>query len=189
MKKVALFGGRFDPVHNGHLAVAREILKVNLADEIWFMPDNQHQWNPIVAPTQDRMTMLQLAIADEKNMLVNDTAIKIGGMTETITVIRELRKQFTYDFIFVCGSDQLSSLHKWTHWKELEKELPFLIVARKGYPIMNVPENATCLDDPNYHPLEDSATRIREYSKEGKSINGLLPKEVAIYIAEKKLYM
>lgn len=185
---IALFGGRFDPIHNGHLAVAKEVLRTKSAQEVWFSLENQHQWRPIVASVEDRMHMLRLAIEGEEKFCIDDTPIKLGGLTETISVVRDLRKRIPHDILFVVGSDQLSVFPKWTHWEELEKEVKFLVVARKGSPIENVPENCIVINDPAYEPLEDSATRIRTLRKTGKSISGLVPKKVEEYILEHKLY-
>ena len=187
--KIALFGGRFDPIHNGHLAVAREVLKVKAADEVWFSLDNQHQWRPIVASAKDRKHMLKLAIGENKKFKIDETPLRIGGVTETISVIRNLRKHIKTEIVFVVGSDQISTFHKWTHWKDLVKELTFLIVARKGSPITDIPKNCIVIDDPNYEPLEDSATRIRDKINNGESITDLVPKAVEEYIISHGLYL
>lgn len=185
---IALFGGRFDPVHNGHLAIAKEVLKVGVADVVWFSLENQHQWRPIVASVEDRKAMLGLAIEGMEHVSIDMTPIKLGGLTETISVVRELRKTVTDKIVFVCGSDQLPTFPKWTNWEDLQKEVQFLIIARKGFPLEDVPHNAVVLKDPTYEPLEDSATRIREYIKQGKSISGLVPEKVEEYIIEHGLY-
>lgn len=185
---IALFGGRFDPIHNGHIKIAQEVLKIKAADEVWFSLENQHQWRPIVASIQDRLAMLQLAIEGESRFKIDQTPIKLGGLTETISVIRELRKTIKDSIIFIAGSDQLPTFPKWTHWEELKEEVRFLIVARKGSPVENVPENCTIVDDPTYEPLEDSATRIRNLIQEGKPITGLVPEKVEKYIIEHGLY-
>lgn len=196
--KVALFGGRFDPIHNGHLAVGREVLKIGAAQEVWFSIENQHQWRPIVATAQDRKNMAELAIKEEQilkrvqddKFKVDMTPVELGGLTETIKVIRRLREKYPeHEFIFVVGSDQLPTFHKWSHWEDLLKEVTFLVVARKNSPLENIPANATVVDDPSYEPLEDSATRIRELLKEGKSIHGLVHDKVEEYIKEHKLYV
>lgn len=187
--KIALFGGRFDPIHNGHLAVAKEVLKVKAAEEVWFSLENQHQWRPIVASSKDRKAMLELATQGEERFKIDTTPIQLGGMTATIDVVRELRKSVKDEIVFLVGSDQLSVFHKWTHWQELEQEVQFLIVARKGSPLENIPKNAMVIEDPTYVPLEDSATRIRELLKNGQSISGFVPKAVEKYIIEKKLYV
>lgn len=240
--RIALFGGRFDPIHNGHLAVAQEVLKAGKVDEVWFSVENQHQWRPIVASSEDRVAMIQLAISSviaseaphqksvqgeakqsyltrhpelvsgspgsqvptspeattgrgkpgmtlKSQFKLDTTPLELGGSTTTLFVMRELRKKFPqHEFVFVVGSDQLGVFHKWTHWEELEKEVQFLVVARKGSPLENVPANATVITDSDYEPLEDSATRIRELLGLGKSITGLVPKEVEQYIIEKGLY-
>ncbi len=187
--QIALFGGRFDPVHNGHIAVAHEVLKVGAADEVWFSLENQHQWRPIVASTDDRRAMLEAAIKGEPRFKLDETPIKLGGLTETISVVRELRKEVKDNIVFVVGSDNLKVFDKWTHWQELLQEVKFLIVARKGFPFESVPPNAIIVNDPNYEPLEDSATRIRENLKKGMPIRGLVPKEVEEYIRMHRLYL
>ncbi|SRR5258708_1012528 len=186
--QVALFGGRFDPVHNGHVAIAREVLRVGVADAVWMVPDNQHQWNPIVASAKDRLAMLDLVAG--KNILVNDVAIQLGGSTETINVLKTLKQQYPKDtFLFVCGSDQLPMLHTWTHWEELKKELQFLIVPRKGYETKGqLPQNCRWLSDTTFEPIADSSTEIRKRIKKGESISDLVPNEVEKYIIGQELY-
>lgn len=206
--RIALFGGRFDPIHNGHLAVAQEVIKTHAADEVWLSIENQHQWRPIVASAEDRKNMAELAIKEKKilkhstqyllprsgavqddKLKVDMTPVELGGLTETIKVVRRLREKYPeHVFVFVVGSDQLPTFHRWSHWEELLKEVRFLIIARKGYPLENVPANAKVISDPTYEPLEDSATRIREFLKMGKSIHGLVPLSVEEYITKHKLY-
>lgn len=192
--KVAILGGRFDPIHNGHLAVAKEVLKIQAADEVWFSLEHQHQWRPIVASIADRFAMLRLAIADTSfdlirhKIKIDDTPIKLGGLTETISVMRKLRQDYPEKtFLFVCGSDQ--PFDKWTHWDMLQKEVQFLIVYRKNFVMDHIPSNCILIEDPTYEPLEDSATRIRNLLKEGKSIHGLVSTKVEEYIREHKLYL
>lgn len=187
--KIAIFGGRFDPPHIGHLRIASEILKLKKADEVWFVPDNFHQWNPIVASIKNRLEMLELLTKNKNDMKVDDIAFKLGSITETIKVIRELRKMYQHDYFFICGSDQLINFSKWTHWNELQKELKFLIVPRLGFSIHdNLPLNYEILNNMNYQPLDNSSTEIRERIKKGLPINGLVTEEVKEYIVKQELY-
>lgn len=188
--RIAIFGGRFDPIHNGHIAIAREVLKVGRVDEVWLSLENQHQWRPIIASVADRKAMLELAVGTEPKIKIDETPIALGGLTETIAVVRKLRAEYPqHEFIFVVGSDNMNVFHKWTHWEELLAEVHFLVVARKGSPLENIPANCTILEDPSYEPLEDSATRVREYRKAGKSIHGLVPDAVEEYIVQHNLYV
>ena len=186
-KRIAIFGGRFDPVHNGHIHLAKAVLRAKQADEVWFVPDNQHQWNPIIASPAHRIAMIESVLVD--NMSVNKTAVEIGGTTETITVLRKLRSENPdFEFVFVCGSDQIPSFHKWTHWEEIEKEIPFIIVSRVGHPVDKLPENCTILKDPEYIPIADSATRVRNAIKNDESIERFVAPEVHEYIKKFHLY-
>jgi nicotinate-nucleotide adenylyltransferase len=191
--QIALFGGRFDPVHNGHLAIAREILKVvSSVDEVWFVPDNQHHWNPTVASVEDRFALLHLV--EEPNIKVSDIGIQVAsfrkGKTFVIDIIRELQKKTKNTYLFIAGSDQITRFHEWIDYDELLMRLPFLIFPRKGY-VLNgsLPHNCLWLSDKTFIPLEDSATRIREKLKKGESIAGLVSKKVEKYIKEHRLYV
>lgn len=214
--QIALFGGRFDPVHNGHVAIANEVLKaVPSVDEVWMVPDYKHHWNPTVASFEDRMEMLQLIVEDHS--LNANGRIKVSnigklvsenreGMTVTIDVIRALQKSPEFQkemgslipqyrnggantYIFIAGSDQLPRLHEWHEYKELHMRLPFLIFPRKGYQTEgNLPDGCFWLSDTQFEPMDDSATRVRHLLQEGKSISHLVLEKVAAYIREKGLY-
>lgn len=198
--QVALFGGRFDPVHNGHVAIAHEVLKaVPTIDEVWMVPDNHHHWNPTVASFKDRLNMLKLIQTDpstnaQGRVKTSDIGYTVSlarnGMTATIDIIRELQRSTKNTYVFIAGSDQLSRLHEWTDYEELKMRLPFLISPRIGYPLEgDLPEGCMWLSDTKFEPMDDSATEVRKRLKEGKSIAELVPKKVEAYIKEHKLYV
>lgn len=191
--QIALFGGRFDPVHNGHIAIAHEVLKaVPSVDEVWMVPDNHHHWNPTIASAQQRLEMLKSI--EEPKIKVSDIGIQVSktrnGMTATIDVIRELQKKTSNTYIFIAGSDQLPRLHEWHEYEELMMRLPFLIFPRKGYQTSGaLPAGCMWLSDTEFEPIDDSATRIRNLRREGKPITGLVPKPVEEYIIKHNLYV
>lgn len=190
--QIALFGGSFDPVHNGHIAIAHEVLNViPSVDEVWLMPDNQHHWKFAGASIKDRLAMLHLV--EEPKIKVSEIGIEVAknrdGMTVTIDVIRELQKQTKDTYIFIAGSDQLPRLHEWHDYDELLMRLPFIIFPRKGYTLSGeLPAGCMWLSDVAFEPMEDSATRVRELRKAGKSISGFVPEKVEKYIIEHNLY-
>jgi len=106
---IALFGGRFDPPHDGHLAVAEEVLNSPDIDEIWFIPDNQHHWSPTVASANDRLAMLRLI--ETSRIKVSDIAIKKGGKTYTIDIVSQLQKQTRHTYTWICGADLIKDFH------------------------------------------------------------------------------
>ncbi|HEV2339796.1 MAG TPA: nicotinate (nicotinamide) nucleotide adenylyltransferase [Patescibacteria group bacterium] len=189
--QVALFGGRFDPVHNGHLNIAREVLRtVKSIDEVWMVPDNQHHWNLTVASIQDRFSMLLLI--EKPKIKVSNIGFVVSqrsGKTYTIDIIRHLQKKTTNTYCFIAGSDQIEKLHKWRKYEELSMRLPFLIFPRIGYQVAGeLPKNCLWLSDKSYEPTGSSSTAIREKIKKGESIHGLVPDAVGDYIKKHKLY-
>lgn len=197
--QIALFGGRFDPVHNGHVAIAHEVLKaVPSVDEVWMVPDNHHHWNPTVATAEQRMEMLKLIETDpltnaQGRIKASDIGIQVSqkrdGMTVTIDVIRELQKKTKNTYIFIAGSDQLPRLHEWHDYEELHMRLPFLIFPRKGYQTSGELPVGMWLSDTEFEPIDDSATEVRRRLKAGESISDLVPGKVEEYIKEHKLYI
>ncbi|HEX7042494.1 MAG TPA: nicotinate (nicotinamide) nucleotide adenylyltransferase [Patescibacteria group bacterium] len=213
--QIALFGGRFDPVHNGHVAIAKEVLKaVPSIDEVWMVPDNHHHLNPTVVSAKQRLEMLRLiendpSINAQERIKASDIGILVSkyrnNMTVTIDVIRALQGDPKYTkeiasmmpsqkdepntYLFIAGADQLPRLTEWYEYKELHMRLPFLIFPRKGYKTSgDLPEGCMWLSDREFEPMEDSASRVREYLKNGKDISTLVPKSIAGYIRKKGLY-
>ncbi|SRR5258708_402850 len=185
---IALFGGRFDPPHIGHLQIARHTLEVlpNI-DEVWYVPANTHPWRPIAASGEDRLAMLRLM--DTEKIKVSDIDIQRGGETFSIDTVRELQNTTTNSYIFICGADQIKSFADWKEYRELEKRIKFLVFPRKGYPSTdNLPGNFQWLPDSHYLPTHYSSTEIRDRIKQGMPISGLVTKEVEKYILEKNLY-
>lgn len=186
--KIALFGGRFDPPHNGHLHIAREVLKsVPDIDEVWLVPANTHPWRPIEASASDRLAMTKLLA--EENIRVSDIDIRRGGETYTIDTINELLQTTSNTYVFICGADQLEDFAKWRAYQELEKKLHFVVFPRIGYDILGVlPKNVTILAANDFIATDDSSTQIRERIKKGLSIADLVPEKVEKYILNKRLY-
>ena len=186
--RIALFGGRFDPVHNGHVAIANETLKDPTIDEVWLIPANTHPWRSIVASARDRLSMLYLV--ETPQIKASDIDIVRGGETFTIDTIRELHKTTDNQYIFIVGSDQINSFDKWRDSEELERQVPFLVFPRKGTVLTReLPPNFSWLTDKAFEPLDDSATEVRRAVKAGESIAGLVPKVVEEYIKKHHLYV
>lgn len=212
-KQIALFGGRFDPVHNGHVAIAQEVLHaIPSIDEVWMTPDNKHHWNPTAASFEDRLAMLKLVEEDSAlnmggKIKVSDIGYKVSqkreGMTVTIDVIRALQEEKYWKelvsndekrplkntYLFIAGSDQLPRLSQWHDYAELHMRLPFLIFPRVGYQTEGeLPFGCMWLTDRQFEPMDDSATAVRNHLEKGESISHLVPKKVEVYIKEHGLY-
>src|SRR5256714_601981 len=105
---IGILGGTFDPIHNGHLAAARQLLGVANLDQLWLMPNATppHRTAAPVAPAEDRMRMVDLAVAGHDGLLPSRTEVDRGGTSYTIDTLRQLaREQPGRRFAFLIGSD------------------------------------------------------------------------------------
>lgn len=189
--KVALLMGSFNPVHNGHLGIARYVVEHGLADEVWFVvsPQNPFKDPADLAPFGDRLKMVELAIAESgcKQLKACDVERDLPQPSYTINTVRLLTNKFpVYQFIILAGSDISEQLHKWKDVEELKKMVQLLFYSRQGGEAS--PELAGA---PQF---DIDATRIREsFSKgyQGAVVvkqTDALPSTVIEYIYNKKLY-
>jgi nicotinate-nucleotide adenylyltransferase len=184
---IAVFGGRFDPIHNVHLAVAREVLRsVPEIDEVWLLPANTHPWKPMIASAQERLAMVRLV--EEDHIKASDLDIRRGGETYTIDTVRELLKDRSNRYYWVCGIDQIKDFYRWREYEELQSLIDFLVFPRKGYDEKtNLPKKFSLIKG-DFVASELSSSNVREKVYKGISISDVVPKKVEVYIKAKGLY-
>ncbi len=197
--KLGVLGGTFDPVHNGHLAIAREV-RVRLAlDEVLFVPAGCPWLKAArpVSPAERRIEMLRLALEREPHFRLSTLEIDRGGPTYTIDTIRELKERLGSgdELYFILGADSLSELPKWRQPETIIRLCTLVAVPRPGYSfpdlaamekaIPGIGRRVIWLDAPN---IDISATEIRDRLARGESIKDLVPGPVADYIREQGLY-
>lgn len=185
---IAVFGGRFDPPHVGHIAVAKELLNQRPdIDEVWLMPANTHPWRPISASAQDRLNMLKLM--QEEKIKASDFDIKRGGETYTIDTVRLLHQENRNNrYFWVCGIDQLKDFYRWKEFEELSRLIDFLVFPRKGYDEKtNLPKKFTLIKG-DFQATDLASSHIRELIRKGKSINAYVTPKVEQYIVTHHLY-
>ena len=214
MEKIGIFGGTFDPIHIGHLRTCLEVKEEKGLDKAFFVPNNipPHK-NPAGAPPDVRYEMVKRALRNYPSFEVCDLEIKRGGRSYTIDTVREFKEKFGRDkrYFFISGSDAFSSITTWKDYKNLLREVSFLVMYRSGhfYPFLEdiLPEDifsefeiiergrrylnkktGTSVEFVNVTLIEVSSTYIRNLVRKGKSITFLVPKEVEEYIKERKLY-
>ena len=113
--KIALLGGSFDPVHYGHLQMAKEAMQVLKVDEVWFIPAKKTPLKDrILTSDTDRLAMLKIALADFPQFKVNPIEMQREGTSYTIDTLEALRKQYpSYTFYWLIGNDQLEQFDLW----------------------------------------------------------------------------
>jgi nicotinate-nucleotide adenylyltransferase len=135
MKTVALFGGSFDPPHIGHIRVVEALKKLSFIDTIVIMPTYLNPFkSAFAAPASLRVAWLQKIFKWDKKVRVSSFEAQKQRQVPTIESVRMLEKE--YDTIYlVVGADNLSSLHRWHRYEELQKKVTFIVATRNNIPI------------------------------------------------------
>lgn len=186
MRRVALFGGSFNPPHVGHVMVATWLLSTGKADEVWLVPAGTHAFGKSLAPFADRVAMARAAVAPLGDRVrVEEVEGERDGTSYTIDTVEILRARHPdVRFSLVVGTDILVERPKWKEFDRLLTLVDLLIVRRAGVA-------GSEKDDPkNPSPLfpEVSSTDIRARLAEGKSVEGLVPRAVLDEIGARRLY-
>lgn len=190
-RRIGLFGGSFDPVHNAHLALARQALQELPLDELRWMPAGR-PWQKArtLTPADAREAMLRLAIAGETHYVLDRRELEREGPSYTLDTVRELQAgQPDASWFLIIGQDQYAGLHTWFGFEELLRRVT-LAVAQRPDAAVNVdarvrgaPRVALALP-----PMDITATDIRARVAAGLDIDTLVPPAVAHYIHQHRLY-
>lgn len=196
--RVGFFGGSFDPVHNGHLSLANQLMKIHHLDEVWFCPA---ALNPLKsdkpASGEDRLNMLRLAIEGTSGFRVIDDELKRDTPSYTIDTLRRLVKKNSHiQFHLLLGQDAIENFSKWHNVEELVQLVP-LIIGRRGQneplfleKILNADvKNAILKGMTETELMNVSATAIRESLRHKESCEKLIPLKVMDYIVAHHLYL
>lgn len=135
--RVAILGGAFDPITEGHVALAKFILATSgQFDEVWFMPCYQHMYGKKMATAAQRLEMCRLATAGTPNLKPFDYELKHAFKGETYHLVKHLKEEKAltdqYEFSLVMGVDNANTFDRWVNYELLEKSIPFVVVGRKG---------------------------------------------------------
>lgn len=173
-KRVGIFGGSFNPPHNGHVEICRYLLQKNDVDEIWAVPCFSHPFGKDLASFEDRMNMCRFAFGEFKGKVkVLDVEERLGGVSFSVDTVKYVQSQNPdIKFSFIVGSDTLGDIDSWKGAKELKAIVPLIKVPRGiNSPIPDI-----------------SASNVRDCIKRGKRFTDMVPMEVAVYIVTHGLY-
>ncbi|MCR8921214.1 nicotinate-nucleotide adenylyltransferase [Dasania sp. GY-MA-18] len=207
---IALLGGTFDPIHNGHLLSAQELKAVLAADEFRFIPCHRppHRATPGVS-SQQRLAMVELAIAGKPGLSVDGRELQRDQLSYTIDTLIELRREYGEHAVlcWVMGVDAFCHLDTWHRWQELLDYAHIIVMARPEATLPTqgpvaellaahqVETVAVLLQQPagqlllqTLTPYPISATAIRQAFREGKRPSQALPEPVLNYIEQHQLY-
>ncbi|WP_320053342.1 nicotinate (nicotinamide) nucleotide adenylyltransferase [uncultured Acetobacteroides sp.] len=188
---VGLYFGSFNPVHNGHLQIAGEMLRQVGFDELWFVVSPQNPLKEIsnLASNAHRLAMLRLALDDVAlPVKVSDVEFGLPIPSYTFKTLEMLSQDHpTYRFALIMGSDNLAVIEKWKEYQHLLEKYPVYFYPREGD---NSEALAAAYDAQkvNASLLDISSTQIRNLVLGEKPIEHLVPSKVAAYIRDNGLY-
>jgi nicotinate-nucleotide adenylyltransferase len=187
MSRIALFGGSFNPPHEGHLMVVAWLLSTARADEVWAIPTANHPFGKSLAPFDARVRMTKAAFSHYGDRV---RVLDLEGMREgpsfTIDTVEALRAQHPeHRYSLIVGTDVLAESPKWKSFDRLKTLVDLITVRRAGV--------AGSEPDPDpAHPTplfpDVSSTAIRERLSHGESVDGLVPAAVRDTIDTLGLY-
>lgn len=187
---VGVFGGSFDPVHNGHLRAAHACRSAVPLDVVLFVPAAAQPLKPqgAIALPGDRVRMLELALRGEAAFLVSTIEIDRGGISYTVDTLRQLASERPDDVLYLMlGADALADLKNWREPEAICNLATLLLVQRPGSTASGDPPGANILRVP-MEPLDVSSSEVRDRLSRDEPTDGLVPPAVAAYIAERGLY-
>lgn len=188
-KRVGIFGGSFDPVHNGHKSVVKSFLKSGLIDELLvLLTSNPPHKNSEGTDFEHRLKMLKLAFRGIEKAVVSDLERKLPSPSYTVQTIEYLQKKNPDTNYFYClGEDSIKDLHTWHRYSEILERVPILVAERPGFSSEGIDDDIlerTIFVDHN--PVDMSSTKVRNHKNEDRFSN--LPEIVKKYIHDHNLY-
>ena len=189
-QRIGIFGGSFNPVHFGHIRLARQLRQLAGLDEVWLMvsPQNPFKTNQTLLDDDKRLQLVQLALKREKGLVASDFEFRLPKPSYTWNTLQALAQSFPeHEFTLLIGADNWISFPKWYHADDILSRYSIVVYPRKdsNIDVNSLPPNVTLV---NTRLIPISSTQVRRRIAEGKSIERLVPKAVARLIHEEHLY-
>ena len=200
MKNIAIYGGAFDPIHNGHLMLGEYAKKLFELDEIWFMPNGNppHKLNSnIESQTKHRVEMVKLAIKGHEGFNIQLYEVERKEVNYSYLTMQHFNGTFPQnDFYFIIGADSLFSFETWKHPELLVKSCKILAAYRDGKNTIEMKNQIQYLNEKygaeiillNTPDVDISSSDIRRKMKQNEDISDLVPESVFSYIQSNNLF-
>ena len=182
MIKTGIFGGSFNPIHNGHVSLARQLKEKAGLDEVWLMvsPQNPLKQDSDLLDDEKRIQMVRLALEGEESLIASDYELHLPKPSYTWNTLQALSKDYPErEFVLMIGGDNWALFDRWYHAEDIKQNYQIVVYPRKGA------EGGI----EGLELINISSTEIRQRIKEGKGIRRMVPKAVADYIRKEGLYV
>ncbi len=199
MKRIGIMGGTFNPIHLGHLAIARRAQEQFALDEVLFIPSGVPYMKNLteVLPAETRCEMTRLAIKDEPSFRLSTIEVDKSQNTYTFETLQDLKTDDPMaEYYFIMGADSLWAMEQWKNPQEIFLNCHVLAAVRDDKSPEDMDAQIAYLQDKydarisllGIDAMDISSSMIRNKVKDSLSIRGLVPEAVETYIYEHKLY-
>lgn len=198
MKKIAIFGGTFDPIHIAHIALAKTALNELGLDKLVFMPNSVSPFklDANITSAEHRCNMIELAIASDERLEMTRYEIDKQGISYTYDTLNELTAIYDARLYFVLGFDSVVAIDSWYRGENILKEFPLITALRPGVDnysgTKKISEHRKTYNAEihilHMPPIDCSSSHIRALCRNGGSITGLVSENVEEYIIKNGLY-
>ncbi len=196
--RVAIFGGTFDPVHQGHMVIAEQVMGELGLDRVVFVPGGippHKEASSVRATAEDRYAMVEAAVEANERFSADRVEVDAGRPMHSVETVGILKAQSPeHEWFFVTGADEVSNLLSWKDPDRLLEEVVMVAATRPGYDLSKLDHlEAGLRNFDRIFPVECtrvdiSATGIRRRMLQGKSIRYLVPEKVWEIITQRRLY-
>lgn len=179
MKRIALFGGSFNPIHLGHIALAEAALREELSDEVWFMvsPHNPLKKQSELLSEQLRLALVKKALAGSPRCKASDFEFSLPRPSYTYQTLRALQNTYPqYQFSLLIGADNWNTFERWAHWEELLEQYKIIVYPRPNSPITKPLSSGISYLEAQLHDI--SSTEIRKAILQNKPLSQWLPASI-----------
>lgn len=177
--KIAILGGSFNPIHNGHIEIARRVREKLKPGKFFFVPSANNPLKQNLLPFEKRYKLIEKALAKYPFFYVSDLDNTGKNFSYTDELIKKFQKKYPNDELyFIIGEDNVSQLTLWHNYRWLLDNINFVVITRtinKKYENLDYIDKLTFINMP---PIDISSTEIRHKVKTGKSIKELVPDEI-----------
>lgn len=196
--RVGIFGGTFDPVHQGHMIIAEQVMVELGLDHVMFVPGGippHKEASSVRATVGDRLAMVEAAVAGNERFSADRVEVDAGRAMHSVETVGILKQRSPEDeWFFVSGADEVSNLLSWREPDRLLEEVVMVAATRPGYDLSKLDHlEAGLRNFDRIFPVECtrvdiSATGIRRRMLQGKSVRYLVPEAVREIIIQRRLY-
>lgn len=178
--EIGIFGGSFNPIHNGHIALAETFLKEALLDEVWLMvaPQNPFKINQQLLEDAKRFELAKEALINYPHLVASNYEFSLPKPSYTWNTLQQLAISYPlHNFTLLIGGDNWQAFDRWNHAEDILANYQICVYPRKDdtFDETSLPKNVRCLHAPL---LNISSTMIREWVQLEKPINDLVPENI-----------